>query len=350
MNIKGILSKYKLDAFLVTELKNIRYLSGFSGSNAQILITRKNKYFFTDSRYLEQSRIEVKKNFQVIIYKKLEDELKKILEKESLKSIGFEAKNLSYFNYENYKNRLKVELVPLYDTVENFRAVKKRSEISKIKKAVKVAEKSLENIKNFLFENITEKKFATLLEFEMLSQGAEDKSFPTIVATGKRSSVIHGTASNKKITRESAILIDFGCVVNGYCSDKTVTLINESNSKAKRIYNIVKDAKNFAIESIKPGMKAKDIDRIARDYIDKKGFGKFFLHSLGHGVGLDVHEKPTVSPLSEDILEEGMVITVEPGIYLEGEFGVRLEDMVYINSQSAELITTLAEDFQCLQG
>jgi len=347
---KKFFSKYKLDSFLITDLKNIRYYSNFSGSNAQILITKKNRYFLTDSRYQEQVEYEISKNFKIIIYKKIEDSLMDIIEKEFIENIGFESKNLSYYNVENYKNKLKVEMVPLTDIVEEYRARKKKYEITKIKKAVKIAEKSLKNVKDYISQNITEKKFAALLEFEMLGNGAEDKAFPTIVASGIRGSIIHGKASNNKISRDSAVLIDFGCVADGYCSDKTVTIImNKSCNNLKNVYNIVKDAKNFAIENIKPGKYAKDIDKIARDYIEKKGFGKYFLHSLGHGVGLDVHEKPTLSPLSEDILEQGMVITVEPGIYISGEFGVRLEDMVHITENGAEIITTLAEDFECLQ-
>ncbi len=351
MNVKSIISKYKIDAFFITNLKNVRYLSNFSGSNGQILITKKRKYFLTDSRYQEQVKFEVKKSFKILIYKKVEESLEEIVQRESIDLIGFESKDMSYYDLKKYEEKLKVEFIPLTDIIENFRIRKAKREVSKIKKAIKIAETSLDKIKSKLFTNISEKKFSALLEFEMICNGAEGISFPTIVASGERSAIIHGIASNRRIDKTSAILIDFGCVYKGYCSDKTVTVItNKHCNNLKNVYNIVKDAKNFAIEAIKPGEKAKNIDKVAREYLREKGYDKYFLHSLGHGVGLEVHEKPTLSPLSEDIIEAGMVVTVEPGIYLSGEFGVRLEDMVYVTDSGAEVLTTKAEDFICLQG
>ncbi len=346
MRFSSILKKNNLDAFLVTKLSNVFYLSDFTGSNGQILITKNKKYFLTDSRYSEQSENEIKKDFDIVIYKKLKEELKKIIDKEEISRLGFESQHLTYNEYSELKELLSVEMIPVKDTFENIRIKKKQNELNKIKKAIKIAEKSLENVRDKLFdEKITEKEFAFILEYEMIKNGADEKSFPVIVASGARSSIVHGVASNKKIDK-SLLLIDFGAKYKGYCSDKTVTfLLDKNNSEIKKIFNIVKDAKNFAIDKIKPGKKTKDIDKIARDYIDKKGYGKFFIHSLGHGVGVDVHEKPTISPLSEEIIEEKTVFTIEPGIYIQGKFGIRLEDMVYVNKTGAEVLTTLSEDF-----
>ena len=347
MRFSSILKKSNLDAFLVTKLSNVFYLSNFTGSNGQILITKNKNFFLTDSRYDEQSRNEVKKEYNIVIYKKLKEQLKEIINKEKISKIGFESQHLTYNEYLEFKSFLDIELIPVRNVFENLRNKKKQNEISKIKKAIYIAEKSLENIREKLFDKkITEKEFAFILEYEMIKNGADEKSFPVIVASGVRSSIVHGVASNKKIDTKSLVLIDFGAKYRGYCSDKTVTLIfDKKNSEIKKIFNIVKDAKNFAIDKIKPGEKTKNIDKIARDYISKKGFGKFFMHSLGHGVGIDVHEKPTISPLSEEIIEEKTVFTIEPGIYIQGKFGIRLEDMVYVNKTGAEVLTTLSEDF-----
>ena len=303
--------------------------------------------FFTDSRYAEQAKIQVKKGYNIIIYKKFEQAFKNILKEENIKKIGFESKNLTYYQYISYSGISNIKLIPLDNVVEKLRLKKKKQEISKIKKAIEISEKSLKNIYFNLFEkNIREIDFKLLLEQEMIKNGGEDVSFPTIVVSGARSSLIHGAPCRKKIDKSTTIIIDFGVKYSGYCSDKTVTFFNKKSCKQiKNVYNIVKDAKNFAIDSIKHGKKAKDIDMVAREYIDKKGFGKYFTHSLGHGVGIEVHEAPTLSPISEDVLEQGMVFTIEPGVYIEGEFGIRLEDMIYIGETSVEVLTEPAENF-----
>ena len=348
MKFNSLLKKENLDAVLITTPANVSYLTNFTGSNGQVLFFKNRKIFLTDSRYKEQAKYEIKKTFEIVIYKKFKESLKELIENNIAKKIGFESKHLTYNEYDELNSFIdNIELIPLKDIVENIRIKKRKSEITKIKKAVKIAENSLKNIMDKIFgNNLTEKEFADLLEYEMKKNGAETNSFPTIVASGERSSVIHGTASNKRLDLSSAVLIDFGAKYQGYCSDKTITLIlGKNRNDIKKVFNIVKNAKNYAIDKIRPGITAKKLDKIARDYIEKKGFGKYFAHSLGHGVGLDIHEKPTISYLSEDIIEEDMVFTIEPGIYIEGEFGVRLEDMVYVKKDGAELLTTLSENF-----
>jgi len=344
-HIKDFLNRKKLDALLITNIKNVRYLSSFSGSNGQILISKDKNYFLTDGRYSEQSKNQIAKDFQILIYKKFENTLKKLIKKDNIKKVGFESKNLTYAQFLKYSKLLGIELEPCIDVVEDGRAKKTPQEFDKIKSAIKVAEKSLTILTNQLFSGMKEIDFARLLENEMIKNGADSISFPTIVVSGSRSSLVHGTPSDFPIDK-SIILIDFGALYEGYCSDKTVTYMSKDSDKEKRdIYNIVKDAKNYAIENIKHGVKGKDIDKVARDYIHSKGYGKYFLHSLGHGVGIEVHEEPYLSYQSKSVIKEGMVLTVEPGIYISGYCGVRLEDMVLVKSDGVELLTEPAEKF-----
>ncbi len=338
----------KNDAILITNPLNVFYLTNFTGSNAQVVITKKGKkYFLTDSRYKEQANNELNSKYAIKIYKKFEKTLKEIIRKENIRKLGFEDKHLTYYQYITYSQNLDIELLPVGNCVEKLRLHKKKREIDKITKAVDIAEKSLENVIGCMFKPLTKEiEFKILIENEMIKNGASASSFPTIVASGKRSSLVHGTASHEILHVDDTVVIDFGAKYKGYCSDKTVTFVNKKSCKeVKDVYNIVKDAKNFAIDKIKPGVKANKIDKIARDYIAKKGFGKYFQHALGHGVGVDVHEAPTISPLSDDIIEERMVFTVEPGIYIPDKFGIRLEDMVFVNNENAELLTTPAENF-----
>ena len=338
----------RTEAVLITNPLNVLYLTNFTGSNGQVLIIRNGeKYFLTDSRYDEQVRKEINKKYKIKIYKKIEDSLKEIISEHNIKKLGFESKHLTYYQYFFYSRKLGIELSPLDSPVEKQRIIKKKREISKIKKAVEIAEQSIQETVKYLFQpHIKEIDFKRILENKMLEYGAEAPSFPTIVASGKRSSLVHGMASRKSIKKDSTVIIDFGAKFKGYCSDKTITFLNKKSCKEiKDVYNIVKDAKNFAIEKIKPGIKASDVDKTARDFIRKKGYEQYFKHSLGHGVGLNVHEEPVLSPFSEDIIKSGMVFTIEPGIYIKEKFGVRLEDMILATDSGAELLTTPAENF-----
>ncbi len=351
---KNIFNKLKIkrnSAILITNLINVRYLSNFSGSNAQIIFSGNNLYFLTDFRYLEQAEKEIPEDFEIIIYSNFINEIKKILKKEKIKNIYFED-SIKYNELTLLKKKLKdYNFKPSKNLIENFRKIKTANEIKKIKKAISITENALKNI-SFYFDlknfKITERDIALKLQNEMLKNGADDISFPLIVLSGSNSSLVHGKPDNNII--KDNILIDAGCKINGYCSDKTITIILKDNYELKKIYNIVKDAKNFAIDKIKEGVKVKDIDKIAREFINKKGYGRFFGHSLGHGVGLEVHELPLISPKSKDILENGNVITIEPGIYINGKFGIRLEDMVLVKEDGFEILTTQSENFlKCLQ-
>ena len=346
------LKRKRINGFLINNLVNIKYLTGFTGSSAYMLLTLKNLYLFTDFRYEIQAKEEVNSNVNIVIFNNFFKEFEKVLKSENIKKLGFEASSLTYDFFDNLKKKISnIELLPVNNLIEKFRRKKNNDEISLIKKSIKITERSLKNCAFYLFLkniNITEIEFKLKIEYEMLKNGAEEVSFPIIVLSGKNTSLVHGKPSNINLNK-THFLIDLGCKYSGYCSDKTVSFVKK-NCELERVFTIVKDAKNFAIDGLKAGVKAKDIDRIAREYINKKGYGKFFGHSLGHGVGLEVHELPVIGPKSKDIIEDGDVFTIEPGIYIPEIGGIRLEDMVYIKKGYAELLTEPAEDFvKCLQ-
>jgi len=307
-----------IDSMMVLKPENIRYLTGFRPSSSSILILK-------DEPVLLASKIDredASKNSMVNldVYKEFDDV------KELLKGkIGIEKS----MTVETYKKLIGDFEVVTTDIVEISRSVKSKWEVENIENALRIAEKSLLELD---FSG-TEVELAAKLEYNMRINGSERSSFESIMASGVRSSLPHGSPS--KNTIESPVLIDWGAVYNNYSSDTTRTIVE--TEKQEEIFNIVLDAQKSAIKSIKPGVKSSDIDTIARDVITEYGYGDSFIHSTGHGVGLEIHEKPSLSKNDEETLEKGMVVTVEPGIYLEGEFGVRIEDMILITNRGKVL-------------
>jgi Xaa-Pro dipeptidase len=307
-----------IDSMMVLKPENIRYLTGFRPSSSSILILK-------DEPVLLASKIDredASKNSMVNldVYKEFDDV------KELLKGkIGIEKS----MTVETYKKLIGDFEVVTTDIVEISRSVKSKWEVENIENALRIAEKSLIELD---FSG-TEVELAAKLEYNMRINGSERSSFESIMASGVRSSLPHGSPS--KNTIESPVLIDWGAVYNNYSSDTTRTIVE--TEKQEEIFNIVLDAQTTAIKSIKPGVKSSYIDTIARDVITEYGYGDSFIHSTGHGVGLEIHEKPSLSKNDEETLEKGMVVTVEPGIYLEGEFGVRIEDMILITNRGKVL-------------
>ena len=244
-----------------------------------------------------------------------------------IKSLGFEKDHVTYASYELYKHALQADLVPLSGLVEKIRLIKTEEEITIIKAACRIADEAFEHIVTYIKPGMTELEVSNELEFFMRKLGATSSSFDTIVASGVSSALPHGVATDKVIEIGDFVTLDFGAVYNGYISDTTRTLaVGEPSEKLKEIYQVVLDAQLLALEKVKPGMTGKEADAIARDYIASKGYGEAFGHSLGHGIGLEVHEGPGLSFRSDIVLEPGMVITIEPGIYLPNIGGVRIED------------------------
>ncbi len=313
-----------MDSMIVLKPENIRYLTGFRPSSSSILILKDNPVLLASKIDREDASGRSLVNLEV--YKEFKD-VKNYLEGK----IGIE----NSMNVETYKKLIGDFELKTTDIVEISRAVKTKWEVENIEKALQIAEKSLLELE---FSG-TEVELAAQLEYNMRINDSERASFETIVASGSRSSLPHGSPTKNNV--EYPILIDWGAVYNNYSSDTTRTIIE--TEKQEEIFNIVLEAQQTAIKSIKPGVKSLEIDNIAREVITEYGYGDAFIHSTGHGVGLEIHEKPSLSKNDEGILEKDMVVTVEPGIYLEGEFGIRIEDMILIKNRARILNKTKAK-------
>jgi len=314
--LKAIIKKKKLDAFLITDPNNVYYMSGFKSTDASLLITKDINFLITDFRYKEDAQ-EIS-NFEIcLVDGHFKDTLKRILKKSEAKQVGFED-TLSYAKANLLKEALKAErirVVPLSNLIEGLRLCKDDAEIKKIKAAINIAKKALASLK--IQKGSTEKEIAQELDCLIRLFGADATAFPTIVASGKNASRPHASVTNKAIKKNESILIDFGVNLNMYNCDLTRVFILGKMNILSDIYAICREAQRRAIEMIRPGVKAKDIDKVARDYITTKGFGRSFGHALGHGIGLSAHESPKISLNGHEVLKPNMVFTVEPGIYIE---------------------------------
>src|SRR3990167_1782686 len=349
--IQKYIKDHKVDGFLITDKANVRYLTGFTGSNGQIFITDKKGEFLTDGRYITQASEEVSKDFSCRFYRKMYKEIAEIVSnKGKTKRLLFEPGALTVKGLNQYKELTKgITWVPLKEEGAALRIKKNRNEINILKKAAKIAHTALEKVLSEIKPGDVEKDIALALEIGMRKGGADGVSFEPIVASGTRSALPHGRASDKKIKSGELLTIDYGSVYKGYCSDETVTVVvGKADKKQKQIYAIVKDAHDMAVDAIKPGVTCVQIDKIGRDHISKKGYGKNFTHSTGHGVGLEVHELPTIASENKQKLEPGMVITVEPGIYLPGWGGVRIEDMILVTDSGHEVLTPTDKAFRSI--
>jgi Xaa-Pro aminopeptidase len=336
------LAQENLDAFLVTTVSNVRYLSGYTGSNGLLVITPKESVFLTDFRYKDQSRKEVKGSKVIIGERDLYDDLPRL---KSLKSqrikLGFEAANLNFKTYKRLKAILPTALlIPTDDLVESILVRKDEEEIKQISLACRVADSVFAQILNLIQPGISEVDLGAELEYMIKKSGADGPAFETIVASGKRSSMPHARASKKIIKNGDPITLDFGAMVNGYVSDITRTVfVGKAPSRFKKVYDIVLRAQTKAIKSARPGLKGAELDKVARDVINKAGYGKYFGHGLGHGIGLLVHDYPKVSSKSKEVLKPNMVVTIEPGIYIPNWGGVRIEDDVLITRNGCKVLT-----------
>lgn len=336
----------KVDGFLITSLPNIFWLTGFSGSAGVALVTSQRRIFITDFRYQEQSAAEVKGWEIVIAKKRLFDELPPLgLFSDGFK-LGFEPDHLTYDGYQRLREVLpKTELTPIKGKVEGLKSVKDEGEIQLIRETAKIADEAFSEILGLIHPGVKEIELATELDYRMKRKGAAKTSFETIVASGWRAALPHGLPTEKEIKQGEMVIIDFGANYRGYCSDCTRTVfLGKPKEKQREIYELVRRAQKAGLEGAKAGIKASELDGISRQIIEEAGFGPNFGHSLGHGVGTLVHEEPRISALNEEVLQEGMVVTIEPGVYLPDWGGVRIEDMVVIRRNGCELLTSLTKD------
>ena len=328
-----------LDAIIITNLKNIYYLSAFWGTAGTILVTQKAQYLLTDSRYSIAAR-EAAVDFEIVETREAFVEIAKLLKKEDVSQVGFED-GVTYAEFQTMQHQLAgLTLHATTSFIETQRQIKSPSEIATIKKACAISDQAFNDLLKFVEPGKTEIEIANFLDFKMRDLGASGISFDTIVASGKRSALPHGRATHKPIEFGDTVTVDFGCYYDHYASDMTRTFfVGEVSPKMQEIYHVVQQAQQAVTNISAPGLTYADYDRAARDMIEAAGYGEAFSHGIGHGLGLDVHEIPYFSKTSQECLAEHMVITNEPGIYLENIGGVRIEDDLHITSQGVEVLT-----------
>ncbi|MGI2326603.1 M24 family metallopeptidase [Planococcus sp. YIM B11945] len=343
------MEKQQLEALLVTSSYNLRYITNFTGTAGLAVVTRDKAWFITDFRYTEQAAAQVK-DFEIIQAKtSLLEEVTELAKEQGIKSLAFEQEYITYATFVQYKEKLEAELKPVSGLIEKIRMIKTPEEVEVLKQAAKIADAAYEHICGFIRAGRTELEVSNELEFFMRQQGATSSSFDIIVASGTRSALPHGVATDKVIEQGDMVTLDFGALYNGYISDITRTVaVGEPSEELKEIYQIVLDSQVLAVEKIGPGMSGIEADAIARDHIKSKGYGEAFGHSTGHGIGLEVHEGPGLSFKSETVLEPGMAVTVEPGIYVPGVGGVRIEDDILITESGNERLTNSTKELRIL--
>jgi Xaa-Pro aminopeptidase len=338
-----------LDLLLIEQPINLRYLSGFSGSEGALLLTPEGGWFICDSRYTVQAGREVS-GLSVVEQAQRQEGIAELIRQAGARRVGFEAAHTTVSAHQGMVTRLpEVTLVPLGQELDAIRNCKDAQELQLLADVAALASSALGSVLPLVCPGMVEADLALELEFAMRRRGSEGAGFDIIVASGVRGAMPHGRASTKQIEAGELVTIDFGAVQQGYHSDETVTVaVGAVNERQHRIYQVVLEAHDRAIASIRPGITCRELDAVARDYIHEQGFGEYFGHGLGHGVGLAVHEKPVVSPRSDAVVEEGMVFTIEPGIYIPGFGGVRIEDTVAVTADGCRLLTTASKQLQIL--
>jgi Xaa-Pro aminopeptidase len=339
------MAKQQLEALLISQAENVRYLCGFTGSSGWLLVSENNAMLATDFRYIERAKLEAP-GFEIVEAKReLKEWLPRLVAELGWHRLGFEAKSVSYDSYvkldESFKKgEFKADLVPTRDMVEQLRCIKETEELDCISRAIELTLAAFEHAKKVIRPGISEREAAWEIEKFLREKGSEGVPFDIIVAAGSNSALPHARPTEKIIAEDEPVLLDMGARVEGYCSDFTRTLLPEKTDKTlMEIYATVFKAQAVAINGITAGMSASEADNLARTVIREAGYGDAFGHSLGHGVGLATHELPTLSPASSDVLVDNMVFTIEPGIYLPGYGGIRIEDMVILEKGKIKVLT-----------
>lgn len=346
--VRQLLGDHRLDALVFFNPCNLRYLCGFTGSDGALIVTADGDCFLSDSRYSVQARAEVQAD-QLAEYKIKADGVIETLDEFRVRRVGFEADTLAYGTVERLREKSghQRQWFPLSKELLPLRARKDAGEILLLEEAAGLNARAFEEILPLLRPGVIEGEIALALEMSLRQLGGEDRAFDFIVASGKRGAMPHGVASEKVIAAGELVTIDFGTRRHGYHSDETVTVaIGEIDARQREIFDVTLAAHNLALAAVRPGIPLRELDQIARNYIHQRGYGEFFGHGLGHGVGLEVHEHPTVSPRSEDLAVEGMVFTIEPGIYIADFGGVRIEDTVLVTSDGCRSLTSIPKTFR----
>ncbi len=331
---------YETDAILITSKENRRYVTGFTGSNGYVVITKDKALLITDFRYTQQATSQAP-DFEIIQYdSNIVDHLKKILEDLPIKTIGYETDKLTDKEINLFRNSINLEFLPIDGLCVPFREVKEADEIEKIKKAASIADTAFNNLLNLIKPGVTEKELALELEYLCGKAGGQGQSFGTIVASGYRSAMAHATPSEKPIQNGEPVTIDFGVIVDGYMSDMTRTVcVGKQPEKVLEIFDTVLKAQEAALKAVKAGISCEYLDSVHRQVFLDANLEQYSLRSLGHGVGLEIHESPRIAIGSKTILRSGMIITIEPGLYVEGLGGVRTEDLVLVTDDGCEILS-----------
>lgn len=334
-----------LDAVFIKSPPNVFYFSGFTGTSGSLFISADKNCLLTDFRYTEQAKIQAA-DFEILRVDG--EQTGKIAElAQGLPAIGVEEDFLSWAEYRQLQEAVsETNLADSAEIFRNIREIKDGSELEILRQAIRITDEAFSQALNEIKPGVREEEIALDLEFALRKQGASGRSFDFIVASGQRSALPHGVASAKKIERGDLVTMDFGAIYERYCSDMTRTVfVGKPQAKHRDIYQIVLEAQLAAIAALKPGMTGKEGDAVARDVIAKAGYGEHFGHGLGHSLGLEIHETPRLSIREEKVLEPGMLLTVEPGIYLPGWGGVRIEDVVLVTNFGVEVLTESAKQF-----
>ncbi len=338
------------EALLITSNANVYYYTGFNNSEGTLVITKSSAYLFVDFRYIEAAK-NIVSSCNVVLFSSLRDDLTSLLYEEKVTKIYVETKHMTLLTSEKFKESfskagIKISSSSILDTaIENQRMIKSEYELSLIAKAQEITEKAFNDLLPLIKPGVSEKEIKNELEYRIKKCGGEDVSFDLITISGKKTSLPHGVPDNNTVKNGDFFTMDIGALYKGYHSDMTRTVaVGSVTDEQKKIYDIVYKAQTTALESVKAGVLTGNVDKTARNIISDSGYGKCFGHSTGHGVGLDIHEKPNVSPGGDIILSEGMVITIEPGIYLENKFGVRIEDMVAVTKSGYKNFATLPKN------
>ncbi|HHP51482.1 MAG TPA: aminopeptidase P family protein [Moorella mulderi] len=343
--LRELMIREDVEALWITHLKNCRYLSGFTGDRGELLITQEEQFLLTDGRFTQQASREAPHFTLVELGVEPWRQRMELLASLKIRQLSFEGEHLSYACYQDLIQHkesfnLPLEVKPCRRMVERLREQKEPGEVENIEKALRIAEEGFGYIAERLQPGWRERDGALELEYFLGKRGSEGPAFPTIVASGPRSALPHGVASDRVLQPGDVVVLDFGATYGGYCSDFTRTLaLGPVDPLWFKIHALVREAQEKAIDHIRAGIKAQEVDRVAREHLCRAGYGEYFVHGLGHGVGMEIHESPSLSPKSAEELQPGMVITVEPGVYLPGKGGVRLEDMVLVQEGGAEVLT-----------
>jgi Xaa-Pro aminopeptidase len=345
----GLLDSLKLSGMIITDMKNVRYFSGFTGSDGAVVVGRKDGVFLTDGRYTTQAAGEVD-GFEVFQYRSKVEGIADAVKRLKIRRVGVESRAMTLFFFDSISAALpKQKVIPVSGDLARLRMVKDEAERAAIVEAIRIAEDSVNETRHLVRAGTREDEIAVEIEYKMKRAGSGPLPFPIIVASGPNGALPHARAGPRRIEPGDLVTIDFGARYRGYHSDETITvMVGRDGKKQREVYEVVLEAQQRAIAAVRVGVGVREVDEAARGYIRERGYGDYFTHGTGHGVGLDVHEPPTVSFLADEVLEAGMVITVEPGIYIPGWGGVRIEDMVLVEADGARLLTTIPKSFRVM--